>query len=655
MKFLAGLFLLAFAPGRAILGVLGLKLPRLETIVLSLVAGTAATTTVNKFARLAGLEAAFAVWIAAGAAYIAVGLFRKPPRPARRGFHPTPAGVFLALVGLAVLALLAVDSFPNARPGPDGSLAIKMHYYDGFLRQAVVRELAHDLPPEMPFAAGHPLGYHFGMDLFISLFNRYLGLDVWDLVHRLLAPVFWLLFAMAIFLFARELTASATAGVLASALAVFGSGGFSWLAELLFGAPIGGNPFYALYLFDGLGVNSFIPGAAVLFSGFYALARYLRERRPGGLVLAALLLALSTEFKIFFAGPVLGAMAVVGLIAFLRFKDKALLAATAATGAFTAPLLLAAYLGSRGGMSYAFSLGFIDWPGRILEALKLGGLASSWKGLLGGAPFEAGMVVVFAAAWAITLFGSLGLSAVALPALVRRFFAGSRESHIHVYVSGLAAACFLDFFLFRTTLGKLSREILNIYVFYVGLILLLITFADIAAFAAAKRKGAARAAILGAAFLLCLPNTVLFLRAKIRVPEKRVFPAAFVETARWLGRETPGRSVILQPLAVRYVSFLSGRRVVLDDTVHSYLEFHLPVAEIGRRRDAVNRFFGDPAVQARVLEEYGVTHVLVPHDQEFPRAGEDGILSLGEVRLRTAFANDGFVVYEVVRSGKPGG
>ncbi|MBM3295454.1 MAG: hypothetical protein FJY82_13170 [Candidatus Aminicenantes bacterium] len=649
MKFLAGLFFLAYAPGRALLAVLKLDLPRLETVGLSLVAGMAATTTANKLARLAGMEAGFALWVAAGALFAVSRFFRRPPRPPVRSGTPASSAICLGVIGLLVLGLLAVDSFTNACPTDDGSFLVKMRHYDGFIRQAVIRELSHDLPPEMPFAAGRPLGYHYGMDLFIALFNRYLGLDVWDLVHRLLAPVFWLLLVLSAYLFSREASSSETAGVLAAALVVFGGGGLSWLADLLFGTPAGANPFYALYLFDGLGVNSFIPGMAILFSALFALARYLRERLRGWLVLAALLFALSVEFKVFFAGPVIGALSAAGLVVFLRKKDGILLTAAAATAAAMAPLLLSAYFGTRRGTPYAFSIEYIDWPGRILETLKLEGLAGSWKELRGGGPLKLASLGAAAAAWILTAAGSLGLSAAALPVFLRRLFAWRRTKDIHLATSILAAASWLYFFVFRTKLGSFSADILNVYVFYLGLILLLTMFAEVVAGAAARTKGAARAAVLGAALLLSVPSTAAFLRAKIRAPEPRVFPAAFVDVARWLNRETPGRSVVLQPLGVRYLSYFGGRRVVLDDAVHSYLDFHLPAEDLSLRRDAVNRFFASPSAYPWVLGTYGVTHVVVPVDQVFPVGGKDGEVSLGDFNLRRIFANAGFVVYEVGR------
>ena len=637
MKFAAGLVLLGYLPGRAILALFRLRPAGLERFVLSLTVGMAASPAVNKFVRIAGAEWAFALWIAAAGMVVLAGIVRRPPRLEASRFRPTAAAAVLAAVLALVFAMLAVDSFDNARPGPDGSLVVKMHYYDGFIRQAVIRELGHDIPPEMPFAAGNPLGYHYGMDLFIALFERYLGLDVWDLVHRLLAPVFWILLALSAFLLGREISRSDAAGVLASFLVVFGSGGWSWVADLARGAPIGGNPFYALYLFDGLGVNSLIPGLAVLLSGFFALSRYLRERRAGWLCLAALLLALSVEFKVFFAGPVIGTLAVTGLIAVFRWKDKALLLAAGATAAVMAPLLLTAIMGHRGGLSYTFAFRLNDWPERVLIALNLDSILGSSAGGL-------------AAGFLLLLAGSFGPSVLALPGVVLRFFARSRESGIAFFLSGLLAACVLYFFVFSITIGGLPRHILNIYAFYLGLVLLLIFFADAVARFAAPRSRPVRFAIYAAVVILCLPNTVLFLRAKIRAPELRAFPAAFVETARWLNGNVPATSVILQPLAVRYLSFLGGRRLVLDDTVHSYLPFHLTADEISRRRDAVNRFFANPFERAEVLSTYRVTHVVVPHDQAFPAEGEDGTIRLGNYVLRKLFDNGGFRVFAVGRS-----
>ena len=161
-------------------------------------------------------------------------------------------------------------------------MLINTHYYDGFIRNAVVRELSHSVPPQMSFASGFPIGYHYGMDLFLSIFYRHLGLGVLDLIHRFSLTWFFLLFITSMFIFVREMSSSQGAALLAAFLAVFGSGGFAYLATYLLGIYQWGNIFYSFYFFNFAGINSILPAFAVLGTGFFALSRALKTGSPAG-------------------------------------------------------------------------------------------------------------------------------------------------------------------------------------------------------------------------------------------------------------------------------------------------------------------------------------------------------------------------------------
>jgi hypothetical protein len=658
-RFLFGLFVFVYAPGRAVLDLLRIRRPPLASPILTAVLGMAASTLLNKYARLLNVEILFGCGIAAAAAYVLLRGIRRIPSLWRTSMRLSRTGAILGGCCLLILTLLAVDNFRNGIARPDGTIAVRMHYYDGFIRNAVIGELSHSVPPQMPFAAGVPLGYHYGMDLFVSLFVRYLGLGVFDLVHRFSAVFFWGIFFFAVFLFTRTFYDSVRTGVWAAVLVVFGGGGWTWVATVARGTPLGGNPFYALYIFDGLGVNSLVPAFALAFGGLTALTCYLRERTVSALVLSAGLLAAAVEFKIFLGPPLLGAFLVTGIAAGIIRKDWAIFRAGAAFLAGLLPLAGAA-LASGGGPAYRYALRFIDWPGRVLADLRLETWADLWTGAISGGGLTVGGVAVVLAAVGLTFLGAFGPSVAAIPRLVRDFFAGPKDAP-RFFVSGLTAACIFYFYVFEVRLGSLDRTILNVYVFYFGLVLLLIAAADVFRRIAENRSRILGFALGALAVGLTLPNAVLFLGQKTGSPETRVFSAVYLEASRWLSRNIPKDAVILQPSDIRHLCYFADRRVVLDDSVNSYLDFHLTREEIGRRRDGINRFFGDPKRRADILESYGVTFVLRSNDRPFPEESSERIFldpkdpterSAAVPRatsLTRVFGNEGFTVYRVDR------
>lgn len=620
--FLAGLLVLA-APGAALVRLLRLGASGLDRSVLTAAFGLTSAVLVNKFARLAGLEPLFFVWLAAGLVYEIRGRLRLrrlpvvPAAPARAARRP----VALVVLSAAVVAVLAVDNYRNARLQPDGALRVNLHYYDGFIRNASIREVAHSVPPEMPFAAGEAYGYHYGMDLFISLFERYLGLAVPDLVHRLTLTVFFLFLLAAAYAFGRELAGSEKAAALMAALVVFGSGGLTYAAGLILGAPPGGNVFRSFYFFDLAGINSLLPALGLLFSGWLCLSRALKTGSPGWAAGAALLLASLLEFKIFLFAPVVGSLVLAGAIARLKYGERVLLRTALGTAALSAVLLAPAAFAGRGAMAYRFRIVFTDWFLEALKEIKIERWTAAWNNVFHGGGAGVGDLLLCLLFFAVFVLGTLGLSALVLPAFLRSALPARRGAELRLVLVLFVALSAGAFFGFGVFLGGVPRQILNIYNYYAALAVLLLVLGESAA-AFGARPGPLSRAVPALVLALSLPTTFWFLGLKVARPEPRLFDADFLAAAKWLEKTTPVEAVVLQPLDLRYTCYFSGRRSVLDDSVHSYLTFHLPRRAVGERRNDVNRFFGDPANNADVLGRYGVTLV-------WTRAG-DGIL--GSVR-----------------------
>lgn len=651
LTFLAGLIAFVFLPGRAIRRLSGFRGDRLESLVLAGALGTGATAVVYKAASALGHPRLIIVWAAAALAYAGTDLLRKRPAPGRLKTGVARSGVALAAMAVLLLAVLGLDNYRNGLRQPDGSLMVHMHYYDGFVRNAVVREVSHTVPPQMPFAAGMPLNYHYGMDLLTALFFSTLGLDVLDLSHRYLMTFFFGLLLLASYVFIRDCFSKGSA-VWGTFLVLFGSGGLYFAASLLLGVPQGGNIFYSFYFFDLLAVNSFLPGLALLFSGFFCLGRYTVLGRRSDLAIAAALFALSSEFKIFLIWPVLAALLAAGAASWLKFRDRALLKAFGLTSAFFLPLLLFALL--RGGdIPFRFGIGFVDWVGRALANLKLAELGTAWAGVLAGSGLTIANISWSFLGLAVFILGSWGLSALAVPVVLRRAFAFDRGQVRHLFLAWLWGVSTAYFFFFNLRLGKLPRNILNIYVYYLGVVLLSVFWADLLVRALDRKKVWQKAAVFLLVAALCVPNGVRFLADKVRAPDSRSFSPAFLQVADWLNRNSGPEDVVLHPLDMTYLCYFADRRVVLDTSAHSYLEFHLPIREIRRRKSDIERFFREPSASGDVLAAYRVRYLWVPAGTALPaasrsRPGPGG--SGGAVEtyaLERAFENEAFALWRV--------
>lgn len=608
-KFLFGLLIFVYFPGQAFLKLIRLRPNNLESFTIGLGLGMSLSTVLNKFSRLFDVEWLFFILISVSIIYFFFSLVKNPPTKERFRFRMTGVGAGLIVLFFLVFAVLFFDSYRNGLLQPDGSLVIHFHYYDGFLRNAVIRELSHSVPPEMPFASGFSLSYHYGMDLFISLFYRYLGIGVLDLVHRLTITFFFMLLLPASFLFFREVLSSGEKALYGVFLLIFGSGGMSALASLLFGTHIGGNIFYSFYFFDFLSINSFLPALSLLFCGLFSLLRYLSTKLAPWLILSALFFAFVFEFKIFFTGPVSGLLLFVSLVSYIRFRDLAFLKTLLLTLLFSAPLLLVAYFTNRGSIDYSFSLKFVDWVSRSLGELKIAALRNSWENLIHHGQVSPLNILFSLLGLFVFLSGSLGLSLISLPSLLKKFFSFSRENQAKFFLISLCFVSLVYFFVFHLALGRLPRNILNIYVYYFSLILLNLFWVEkLTAFAASK-KPLPRFLVLFLVSILSLPNTIFFLRTKIRYPEPRVFSREFLEATQWLSENTSSDSITLHPTSIRYVCYFADRRVVLDNSIHSYLPFHLRAAEIRRRERDSDRFFYEPILSGDVLEKYRITHI----------------------------------------------
>ncbi|MBN2245552.1 MAG: hypothetical protein JW755_06875 [Candidatus Aminicenantes bacterium] len=662
IKFLFGLVLLVYFPGKMLVDLAGLKLLRLETASLSLVLGMVTTTAVNKFSRWFSLEVIFFIWILSALVFFIGKLIKNPPKKKNLYFHITPSGIGVVLILILVFAVLIADNYRNVIPGNDGSITVNLHYYDGFYRNAISRELSHTVPPMVPAVGDLPLSYHHGMDLFVSLFYRYFDIDVFDLNHRFVITFFFVLLVFIFFIFIRELTASEKASLLGTFLIVFGSGGFAYLASWLLGVQQWGNVFFTFYFFNITNINSFLPALSILFAGFYCLFKYIKQQKKAWMIFSSLLLALSLEFKTFFIGPVIGALFLAGIIYFLSARKWSILQVGAGTAAVSLPLLYAANSHNVGGLSYVFKFRFVDWIIFSLQELDLNYLYLTWKGVIQHARISIVNIALLIPCFLIFFVGSFGLGVWALPSGLKEYFSFKKIKPERLFLTTFAGGSLMYFFFIQLSLGGRPRNYVHIYAFFLTFIILMIYFSEkVIRFTAGKKK-MVKTTVLVAVMAFSVPNTIQFLYVKVCDPQPRIFPPPFLEAADWINQNTQPDAMILHPIVLRYVCYFADRRVVMDSSVHSYLTFHLTTRQIEKRTADIHRFFEDPELNGNILETYGVTHVLAGNPPSFLLEGTSlqseiicyrdiGTREIKKYRrshnLKPLFANNDYMIYAV--------
>lgn len=623
LKFLIGLFFLVYLPGKMVVDIAGFTVSRFEHISLALVLGMAVTTGVNKYTRWFGLERLFFIWILSALIFFIWRLIKHPLGKKNFTFHITRQGLGIAVILFLVFGILLVDNYRNMVPDKNGSISVNLHYYDGFYHNALTREVSHTIPPRVPMVGNLTLSYHHGMDIFISLFSRYFGLNVSDLLHRFTISFFFLLLVFIFVLFIQEFTGSGKPALLGTFLIIFGSGGFAYLASWLLGVQQWGNIFFTFYLFNLTNINSFLPALSILFAGFYCLFKYIKEQKIGWMIFSGLFLALSLEFKAFFIGPVIGALFLAGIIYLLAAGKWSILKVGAVTAVLAGPLLYAASSHNVGGLPYEFKFRFVDWILFSLQELDLNYLFLTWKGVIQHGQITFVNVLLLLPSIVIFTLGSFGLGALVLPSILKEYFSFRKIKPERLFLTTFFGGCVLYFFFIHLSLGGRPRNYSQIYVFFLAFVILMIYLSEkVIRFTAGKKK-LIKTAIILLVIALSIPNTIHLLYFKVIDPQPRIFPPPFLEAADWVSRNTQPEAMILHPIVLRYVCYFSDRRVVMDDSVHSYLTFHLSPPQIEKRTNDIQRFFNNPDLNADVLEKYGVTHIWAGNPPSF-RPQESG-------------------------------
>ena len=421
--FFVAVILLAYVPGKVLLIALKRALTPLEDVTLACVLGLAVSGLVYWLMTFANQGRFYFLWplIAAG---IFVCVNRNTWRsrlknsssiePLSKGSAtPSRDASILVLAGVLALGIGALAYFPgyytNFTWQPDGTMRA-YPISDVLFHVAIANELTHTVPPQAPLFAGHPLSYHYGMDLAVAMFARATGLNARDLTVRFVPTLFVGLSMLSVFCFSRNWLRSGYFGALVVFLIFFGAD-FSFIPGLLLGET--GD--WSLRYFSAPAVvtlfftNPILPGLGVLFAGLFCLDCYMRDRGRAWLFLAALLFVALIEVKMLMAGQLMCSLALAAVVYLIFFSNADLFKVAGYTAIGAIPLVCWVLLKNRSG-------------GQIVTKFEPWLYVSHAMQMLGLGKWLSGPLAFAVVALPIYLVGCLGLRIIGLPAILTAIF-----------------------------------------------------------------------------------------------------------------------------------------------------------------------------------------------------------------------------------------
>lgn len=447
--FLLSLVLLVYLPGKAIIDLLPVRMGSLEDLSLSLAVGMAAATLLYIASSLLGGPYLLHLWVIAAV----VSFFC---RRLKRGWHLTfttaESKAATIVGGIVLLALIRPIASPLFYRSfallPEGAMTFAI-LKDTAFQLALTNELVHGVgSPQVPFLAGLPLRYHYGMNLLGALFCQFSGLSTLDLVVRFL-PVFFLFqTTLAMFCLSRAWLQSTAWAGFTTLLMVFGEDFSSLPAAIaarlypqnhtsldFFGVPTT-HAFYE--------TNPLLPALGLFFCALLCMTRYSTERSRTWLLVAGFLFASLLEYKIFIFAHALAALAAAGALCYWRRRDKSLMKVLLAALLFTIPLIAYSYRWLGEGPGTNASLGFSLWPHLPFTVGGFGLPDLSFNSQTGQHGLNApdgvgGLLATLGVAVPVYLIGSLGLRFIGIPSLLKELFRPCSGLPIRAYVALFAA------------------------------------------------------------------------------------------------------------------------------------------------------------------------------------------------------------------------
>jgi len=416
--------LVAYMPGKLLLLLLRRTLTPLEDVTLACFLGLIVSGVVYWLITFAHQSRLYFIWpLATGAIFVWVqgratrSLLRRSAnvdvsykQSAKRECDRSLL-VFAGIVALGVIALAFLPIYyTNLISRADGT----MHVYpvpDVLVHIALANELTHTVPPQAPHFSGHPLAYHYALDLVVAMFAKATGLSTVDLTVRLVPTLLLALSMLSVFCFSRSWLGSGYFGALVVFLVFFGED-LSFIPGLLRAEDVDWSLRYFSVppaVFPLFFTNPILPGLGLLFAGLLCLRRYLSEAGGAWLFLTALLFAGLVEVKIFTAAQLMASLGFAAVVYLIFFRNSALMKIAACTAALTTPLVCSIFFQNRGAANMVTKFEPGLYVAQAMEAIGMKQWSSGWVAFVG-------------VALPLYLVGSLGLRVIGVPALFNAIF-----------------------------------------------------------------------------------------------------------------------------------------------------------------------------------------------------------------------------------------
>lgn len=557
----------------------------------------------------------------------------------------------IALTGVIALGIVVLAYLPfyytNLTMRSDGT----MRAYpvpDVVLHIAIANELTHTIPPQAPHFSGHPLSYHYGMDLCVAMFANAAGLNARDLTLRFVPTLFLVLTMLSVFCFSRSWLRSGYFGALVVFLVFFGED-FSFMPGLLRGENVDWSLRYfsvppaVLPLFY---TNPILLGLGLLFAGLFCLERYLQERNGAWLFLTALVFVALIEVKIFTAAQIMCSLGVAAVLYLVAYRNSALFRVAACTAALAIPLIWPVLLKNKSEANVVMKFEPGLYISQAMEAIGMKDRLSGWFAFV-------------TVALPIYLVGSLGLRVIGVPAILKAIFRPDAKSALRFILAlfvmiGLLIALMFSItpegWTFRYNPVSGTFLVQSKYVAWLFVVEILQTVYRWAV-GRGVYSSVAAAAIATIAMGLSVPATLqhfifwrnpdhLFRNWKPFGKHLQSYDAETLAVADFLTKDAaPGDVVLCQDELLAPVLSLTNCRVPFG----LFAQAAVARSDFTHRESAVKQFWKEwrlGKIQPDLLREAGVHYIVV-------RKTSDGLPTTIPAIISNVFENSEFAVFKV--------
>jgi hypothetical protein len=669
-RFVIFVFLVIYLPGKLLMDLSKTRLRILEDLTLSLVLGMASSSLLYWMLAFFQLPVLFLLWPLSA---LVVWLLRRK-NGWRAALHSRTRVDLTHLLLVAVLALQLVPLcllpmyYQNVARMSEGEMSFLSRPRDTIFHLSIANELRHSIPPQVPYLAGQPLGYHYGMDLLTAMLGQVGGISTLDLVARFTPTFLLVVTALSVFCFSRIWLGSGYWAVLVAFLVVLGEG-LSFLPGLLLGSEevwsvqfFGAPTTYSLYF-----MNPMLPALGILFAGLFCLVMLYRDGPRFWPVLAAFLFAVAMEYKIFVTAHVLIALGAAGLVYTVLFRDRRLLTVLILTVLMTLPLAAYGFLGTEAGARVWVRVD--PWPyiptalGELgLQDTPLGNQVST---IYDGGPVTlVGLLIFLFAALPAYLVGTLGIRVLALPEVVKGVLFPSSSTPIRFFLGVMVIVGPLIALTFSMSpWGYPAESEYNeaIWFFVVSIYVATVLAVKFVMTVCRGRRVYLQGVVVTVLLVLSVPSTAQFFQRQMHdrfgvVEESELEVMKFLDAGCSRGEVVQSR----QDVAAVAAAVTKCRVPVLNIGAYSH-SFVSPAGLDQRRtdRDTFWDAWNSGELRGEILDRYDVDYVVVDRRRGDAVPGEDSgsaALSTREsepLSLTMVYQNQDFAVYGVLRDDEP--